>query len=221
MRVKRGEIWQAGLHMVMCGDALDPADRANLLNGVRPDVLMIDPPYGIDANKMTLGIGQRAFSRGESWDADRPDLSPLLNMSDKVCVWGGNYYTDILPPSNGWLIWHKKNDGRSFSECELAWTNFSNTIRHFSHHWSGEKKLHPTMKPVAVIEWALRQAPCKTVCDLFGGSGTTLIACERLKKRCFLMELDPAYCDVAIDRWERLTGRTAWRLDDASGQTEN
>lgn len=123
---------------------------------------------------------------------------------------GGNYFADELAPSNDWLCWWKKNDGLSFSEFELAWTNYGNNCRHICHHWGGEKKLHPTMKPVEVIAWAIEKSQTSgNVLDLFGGSGSTLIACEQLDRKCFVMELDPHFVDVIINRWETLTGKKA------------
>jgi DNA modification methylase len=162
-----------------------------------------------------MGKGAKDFYRGEGWDSERPDISIVLTLADNVCIWGGNYFTDILPISNDWLVWHKKNDGRSFSECELAWTNFGRNVRHISHHWGNEKKLHVTMKPVEVIAWAIQQAKerAEVIADLFGGSGSTLIACEQLGRTCYMMELDPHYVDVIIARWENLTGEKAVLLN--------
>ena len=93
----------------------------------------------------------------------------------------------------------------------MAWSNFGRNIRHISHHWGGEKKLHVTMKPVEVIAWAIQQAKDKAelIVDCFGGSGSTLIACEQLNRKCYMAELDPHYCDVIIERWETLTGKKA------------
>lgn len=93
----------------------------------------------------------------------------------------------------------------------MAWTNFGRNVRHISHHWGNEKKLHVTMKPISVMAWAIQQAKEKAevVVDLFGGSGSTLIACEQLNRKCYMMELDPHYCDVIIQRWENLTGQKA------------
>jgi DNA modification methylase len=181
------------------------------MDGVKADMVMTDPPYGINAEKMTMGTGAKDFYRGEGWDSERPDISIALTLADNVCIWGGNYFADILPISNDWLVWHKKNDGLSFSECELAWTNFGCNTRHFSHHWGGEKKLHVTMKPLEVIAWAMNKSKekAKTVVDLFGGSGSTLIACEQTGRKCYMMELDPHYADVIIDRWEKMTGEKA------------
>ena len=208
---KLGDIYQLGRHRLMCGDSTDKETVELLMNGNKADMVMTDPPYGINAEKMTMGTGKRDFHRGEDWDSERPDISMCFEIAPLVCIWGGNYFADKLPVTNDWLIWHKKNDGLSFSECELAWTNFGINCRHISHHWGNEKKQHITMKPLAVIAWAIERAKEKVnvIVDLFGGSGSTLIACEQLDRTCYMMELDPKYCDVIIKRWETLTGEKA------------
>ena len=214
-RTKLGDLWQLGDHRLICGDSTDVNVIERLMDGVKADMVMTDPPYGINAEKMTMGSGAKEFYRGKDWDSERPDISIAFTLADNICIWGGNYFTDVLPISNDWLVWHKKNDGLSFSECELAWTNFGRNVRHISHHWGDEKKLHVTMKPVEVIAWAIQQAKerAELIVDLFGGSGSTLIACEQLNRKCFMCELDPHYCDVIINRWETLTGREAVLID--------
>lgn len=209
-RCNLGDVWQLGKHRLICGDSTDLEQVERLLGGVKIDLLMTDPPYGINADKMTLGTGNKQFHRGE-WDNSRPTITPYLQLAKYSCIWGGNYFTDELPISNDWLCWNKNNSGLSFSEFELAWTNFQRNCRLMSHHWAGEVKLHPTMKPLEVIKWALQQPKeeCNTVLDVFGGSGTTMIACEELGKQCYTIELDPIYCDVIIERWEKLTGLKA------------
>ncbi len=211
---KQGDIWRLGRHRLMCGDSTDKKTVEALMNGNKADMVMTDPPYGINAEKMTMGTGKRDFHRGEDWDNERPDISIVFDIAPLICIWGGNYFTDKLPITNDWLIWHKKNDGLSFSECEMAWTNFGVNCRHISHHWGNEKKQHITMKPLSVIEWAIERAKEKAnvIVDLFGGSGSTLIACEQLDRTCYIMELDPRYCDVIINRWETLTGKKAEKV---------
>ena len=213
---KLGDIWQLGRHRLMCGDSTDKTTVEKLMNGAKADMVMTDPPYGINAEKMTMGTGKKDFHRGEDWDNERPDISIAFDIAPLVCIWGGNYFADNLPISNDWLIWHKKNDGLSFSECEMAWTNFGCNVRHLSHHWGNEKKLHVTMKPLEVIAWAINRAKEKAniIVDIFGGSGSTLIACEQLDRICYMMELDPKYCDVIIKRWETLTGQKAVLLNE-------
>ena len=212
---KLGDIWQLGRHRLMCGDSTDKATVELLMDGNKADMVMTDPPYGINAEKMTMGTGKGNFYRGEDWDNERPDISMCFDIAPLVCIWGGNYFADKLPVTNDWLIWHKKNDGLSFSECELAWTNFGINCRHISHHWGNEKKQHITMKPLAVIVWAIERAKEKAnvIVDLFGGSGSTLIACEQLDRNCYMMELDPKYVDVIIKRWEDFTGEKAVLLN--------
>lgn len=210
-KAKPGDIYQIGRHRLMCGDSTKDVDI--LLDGAEIELLMTDPPYGINADKMTMGTGKKDFHRGD-WDGFRPPIEKMIAIADKVCIWGGNYFTDVLPTTNDWLCWWKKNDGLSFSEFELAWTNFGKNCRHIAHHWGAEKKLHVTMKPIEVIAWAIKQSETVgNVADLFGGSGTTLIACEQLGRTCYMMELDPKYVDVIIERWEQFTGKKAVLLN--------
>lgn len=141
-------------------------------------------------------------------------------------IWGGNYYASHLPNSSCWLVWDKKNTG-NFADCELAWTNQKTAVRKFEHMWNGmvkaseqgQKRVHPTQKPVALAVWCFEQygADCKTVVDLFGGSGSTLIACEQKGKAAYVMELSPSYIDVIIKRWQDFTGNKA--LHEQTGKT--
>lgn len=130
-----------GTATIYHGDCRKVVDRI----ATNIDAVVTDPPYGINATDMTLGTGKREFVRGE-WDQKRPDIKPLLKLAPFLVVWGGNYFSDVLPPTNDWLIWHKKNDGLSFSECEMAWSNIGKQTRLISHHWSGENKTAPNTK---------------------------------------------------------------------------
>jgi site-specific DNA-methyltransferase (adenine-specific) len=192
---------------VIIGDAqLYLGDCAEILPLIgKVDAVITDPPYGISANKQTLGKGKKEFSRGGDWDESVPDLSLCMAAAPLLCFWGGNYFTQQLPPSNDWLIWHKVNDGRSFSECELAWTNFGRQTRHLSHHWSGEEKSHPTQKPLPVMHWCVEQAgkAALLILDPFMGSGTTGVAAIQLGRKFIGIERDPSYFDVACKRIER------------------
>lgn len=202
-----GDVWLLGPHRLMCGDSTSPTDLDRLMAGQRADLLLTDPPYGINANKMTLGNGKKDFHRGDDWDTKPPEITQFLHLADKQIIWGGNYFADQLPPNNDWLCWHKKIANVSFSEFELAWTNLNKNCRILSHHWSGETKQHPTMKPVAVIEWCIGMVPdAHTIVDPFAGSGTTLIAAHQTNRIAYLMELDPHYCDVICARYQKATG---------------
>ncbi len=170
----------------------------------RVDAVITDPPYGIGANKQTLGSGKKQFDRGGNWDDSPPDIKIWLSLAKLCCFWGGNYFSDQLPPTNHWLIWHKKNDGLSFSECEMAWSNFGKQTRHISHHWGGEEKVHPTMKPLAVMSWCIEQAGNpETILDPFMGSGTTGVAAIQLGRSFIGIEREPKYFDIACKRIEQ------------------
>jgi DNA modification methylase len=198
-----GDLIEIGQHRLLCGDSTDSDAVARLMNNETVN-LLTDPPYGINANKQTLGSGKKQFHRGESWDAEVPDFFYILEFVEKAIIWGGNYFTNRLEPNNDWLCWHKKNDNLSFSEFELAWTNLGNNCRHLSHHWGKETKLHPTMKPVKVIEWCIGMLDSKPILDIFCGSGSTMVAAHQLNRKCYGMELDPKYCQVIVDRMHKL-----------------
>ena len=198
-----GDLFEIGEHRLLCGDSTDINKVELLMNGKKCN-LLTDPPYGIKANKQTLGTGKKQFHRGEDWDNEVPDFFYVLALIDKAIIWGGNYFTDRLDINNDWLCWHKKNDGLSFSEFELAWSNIGKNCRMLSHHWGGEQKLHPTMKPIKVMEWCLKFLDDKPVLDIFLGSGSTMVASHYLNRKCYGMELDPKYCQVIVDRMKKL-----------------
>jgi hypothetical protein len=205
--VELGQLWELGEHRLLCGDSTKKEDVERVMGAERAAACVTDPPYGINANKQTLGTGKKQFTRGGDWDVVAPSVKWIIDIADQVVIWGGNYFADQLPPTNDWLCWHKKNDGLSFSEFELAWTTLGKNCRHLSHHWSGEQKDHPTQKPVAVIAWCVKMTS-GVVFDPFSGSGTTIIACEQLGRKCRAIEISPAYVAVAIQRWADATGKT-------------
>lgn len=132
-----------------------------------------------------------------------------------IALWGGNYFANHLPPSRCWLVWDKETNG-NFADAELAWTNQDKVVKLFTHQWSGlmkgsergQRRVHPTQKPVVLAEWVADTiAPkARTVLDLFLGSGSVLIAAQTRGLRCFGMELSPSYVDVATARWAAFTG---------------
>lgn len=136
-----------------------------------------------------------------------------------MIFWGGNYYAEALPPSSCWIVWDKDNGESFFADAELAWTNQKTAVRIFKHTWNGlikesertEKRVHPTQKPAALAVWCYENygEEGDNVLDLFGGSGSSLIACEQVNRNCYMMEMSPNYCDVIVHRWEKLTGQTA------------
>jgi hypothetical protein len=202
--IVQGDLIEIGPHRLLCGDSTDIDSLQKVLKGEQVN-LITDPPYGINANKQTLGTGKKKFHRGDDWDIEVPNFYYVLALVEKAIVWGGNYFADKLPINNDWLCWHKKNDNLSFSEFELAWSNIGKNCRILSHHWSGEEKLHPTMKPLKVIEWCIGFFDDKLpILDVFLGSGSTMVASHQLNRKCYGMELDPKYCQVIVDRMMKL-----------------
>ena len=133
--------------------------------------------------------------------------------------WGGNHYAASagLSDSSCWLVWDKQNGDTDFADAELAWTNHTGAVRIFHHMWNGMlrasergKRVHPTQKPVALAEWAFGvidpKDERKTVLDVFGGSGSTLIAAQRTGRAAAIIETEAAYCDVICQRYAEHTG---------------
>lgn len=133
--------------------------------------------------------------------------------------WGGNYYVASanLPDSRCWLVWDKENGSNDFADAELAWTNHTGSVRMFRHMWNGmlraserDKRVHPTQKPVALAEWAFSvvdpEHTRETVLDVFGGSGSALLACHTTGRVGLLMEMEPAYVDVICRRYQKVSG---------------
>lgn len=145
---------------------------------------------------------------------------PVLNERFPKAVqiwWGANHYSTVFPASSCWLVWDKENTG-NFADCELAWTNQAKAARLFKHQWNGMlresergiRRVHPTQKPIALVEWCLSLFPeAATVLDPFAGSGISIIAAERMNRRVWACEIEPLYCDVILRRWEAETGKQA------------
>ncbi len=179
------------------------------------DLILTDPPYGIgEAAGKNKSRGNMAVAKdygNDTWDNAPPPFWLFLMMCDKSknsIFWGGNYFG--LPESPCWLVWDKNNGSNDFADCELAWTNFNKAVRMKKHTWNGmlqqnmakkEKRVHPTQKPVPVMEWCLTHAPdAQTVCDPFMGSGTTGVACVNKGLEFVGIEREEKYFDIACER---------------------
>lgn len=220
-KTKLGDIYQLGSHRLMCGDSNSVSDIDKLLDGVYPNAIVTDPPYGIgiDGQKKSVNANpkhNRKFHEKKSWDSERPDagiFNWIVGMNVPAVIWGGNYFADLLPATRGWLYWNKGQDGLTMSDGELAWTTEDKPLRSKTINRGKLKgSVHPTQKPVEIMDFSIKylKVPEKgAVLDLFAGSGTTAIACEKNKMRSYLMEQDPGYCDAIVKRWEDFTGKKA------------
>ena len=176
------------------------------------DLAVIDPPYGIGANKMTLGNGKKKIYRGEKdWDLTIPNkefFDELFRVSKNQIIWGGNYMTEFLKPTGAWLFWDKQNGNTDFADGELAWTSFDGALRKITKQWIGAnakdgiERIHPTQKPVPLFEYLIRTYTNKgdTVLDNCMGSGTTAIACLNTERNFIGFELNEEYYNMSLKR---------------------
>lgn len=234
---KLGDVWQLGEHRLMCGSATSVDDIDKLLDSNPIDMVYTDPPYGIDEETDRDFASRTRKCKGNKFDKiigddsvqtaiDAYNLCEAMNI-DVMVFFGGNYYAHALPQSGSWLVWDKRveeNQRDMNSDCELAWVKSkNNSVRIFRHLWKGmikgsehgQARVHPTQKPIELALWCFKEygKDAQNILDLFGGSGSALVACERAGKKCFMMELSPKYCDVIIARWEKLTGKKAELLN--------
>lgn len=172
----------------------------------RFDLLLTDPPYGIGEDggrfRDRAGGGHRVLPR-LGRDNETPtaaDFAAALAASSAATIWGGNYFTDKLPVSRGWLYWDKRMGG-DFSDGELAWTSRDAVLRSYSKCNKLHGKKHPTEKPVSLMSWCLGFFPeAKTVVDPYMGSGPVAKACKDRGLRYVGIELVEQYCEIAVKR---------------------
>jgi DNA modification methylase len=172
----------------------------------RVDAVITDPPYGIGAGREKPHNGWADYGVAD-WDLDRPvkaafDL--IREKGDAQIVWGGNYFTDYLPPTMQWLFWDKGQRGFSLADCEFAWSSQRKAARIFNYARAQalqDGKEHPTQKPVQLIKWCIeRLENPQSILDPFMGSGTTGVACADLGKKFTGIELHEPYFDIACER---------------------
>ena len=242
---KPGDIWKLGRHRLMCGDSTSAECVQNLMGGHKADMLLTDPPYGVNyagKTKDALKIENDAKSDDEFIDF----LQTAFEAADSVMKPGAAFYIwhailktyafESACQLVGWkvrqvLIWVKNSMvfGRQdyqwrHEPCLYGWKDGA------GHLWASDRKQttvlefdrptknkeHPTMKPVALFDYQIKNNTKggDVVLDLFGGSGTTVVACEQNGRNAYVLELDPRYCDVIVKRWENLTGEKAVLLND-------
>lgn len=173
------------------------------------DAVLTDPPYGIGAAKEKPHNGWADYGISE-WDNEPPSrkiFDMIRVASHEQIIWGGNYFSDRLPPSMGFLIWDKGQRNFSLADCEMAWRSKQVAARILTYSRASallDGKEHPTQKPIRVMEWCLGFLPdAKTILDPFMGSGTTGVACANLGRKFIGIEIEPKYFDIACRRIEQ------------------
>lgn len=236
-----GDVWLLGRHRLMCGNSTDLASIQALLQGQTVDMVVTDPPYGVNivSSKNTVGsdspiaFKDKVGTAGSGKIVKAKTYKKIMGDATTDCarlfyhacldagltefiIFGGNYFTDFLPPSPCWLVWDKQNHG-NFARAELAWCSKSTPVKLYTHLWNGmsragshkdegRTRVHPTQKPVGLFVQIFADFAFETCFDGFLGSGSVLIAAEKTSRTCYGMELDPHYCDIVIKRWQNFTG---------------
>lgn len=223
---KPGDVWLLGKHRLMCGDSSDPLCIERLMDGRQPDLVFTDPPYNIGYQDMSAKFDKIANDKMS--DAEFLDFLRSTLVSCDVmyvcCSWQYAHLfkqalAEIDKPAKAMIVWDKVNPAQNldlyYKQHEIIFYHGpfggQSTVR--GDVWQLKRQrntLHPTMKPIELIEMALGDHPQrKLVYDGFGGSGSTLIACEKTGRQARLMELDPRYVDVIVKRWQQFTGKKA------------
>jgi hypothetical protein len=199
---------------IYCGD------NADVLPNVWQYVLLLtDPPYGLGAHKKSFqnSTATRLLPMGSGdWDTRAPDPETLgrwISKASKSILWGGNYFG--LPPQRCWLVWDKQTGKNDYADCELAWTDLDldMVVKMFTHYWlganakdRGAERLHPTQKPLALMEWCVNLVPnTMSIIDPYMGCGTTLMVARKLGIAATGIEISERYCEMAVKRLRQKT----------------
>lgn len=204
-------IGRATLYLGDCRDVLPTLARV--------DAVVTDPPYGIF--KSTDGDGKMfgkdtiysVDNTAAEWDSRPCDetFAAVVSAAPLYAIWGGNYFAKSLGDSKGLLVWNKLTGGNSYADGECAFTNLVGTMRIFTHQWCGafkdsergERAIHPTQKPVALMKWCISFAPKSNhILDPFMGSGTTGVAAVQMGKSFIGIEREEKYFEIACRRIE-------------------
>lgn len=205
---------------ITCADCLDILKQ---LPDKCVDLVLTDPPYGIDISK-TGKVGGNNLAEvkdygKKDWDNKTPDkevFDEMCRVSKHAIIFGGNYFTDKLPVSKCWIVWDKVGENKfdnPFADVELAWTNDSKVCKKitciqqgFINEDKSQPRIHPTQKPVGLFMKILQDYSKENdlILDCFSGSGTTAVACHNLHRRFICVEKDPEYYRASCERLEQV-----------------
>jgi DNA modification methylase len=188
------KIGNATLYLGDCAEILPTLEKV--------DAVITDPPYGISITKSNRLSKSRGF-KDTGWDNKPPSkylIDCVIKKGKQAILWGGNYFD--LPPTRCFLAWDKQNEGRDFADLEMAWTNLDKVARIFRMRPMNMDggKVHPTQKPIALMEWCIDKVDGDTILDPFMGSGSTGVACAKMGKQFIGIEKDEQFFEIAYSR---------------------
>jgi DNA modification methylase len=239
-RTITGDVWILGRHRIICGDATNATDVEKVLAGVKPHLMVTDPPYGVEYDpqwRATAGINKNTAKMGEVKNDDRADWTEAWALfgGDVAYVWHAHRHAATVQVSleaagfdiRSQVIWAK--DRFALSRGHYHWQHepcWYAVRKASTGHWAGDRsqstlwnikarddsgKGHSTQKPVECMRRPIENnsSPGQAVYEPFSGSGTTIIAAEMTGRACYAIELNPTYVDIAVQRWQEFTGKTA------------
>jgi len=199
--VRVEQIGDCTLYLADCMDVLPTLGKV--------DAVVTDPPYGIGIDGQTQRIkGKKSDRKGyefKGWDIERPEeaIRFLAALNCPQIIWGGNYFADLMPAGDKWLVWDKGQRIQQ-SDCELAYTNMDGALRVFTLNRMALQQdgaVHPTQKPLALMRWCLGFFDDSlAILDPFMGSGTTGVACVKMGRKFIGIEREPEYFEIACKR---------------------
>ncbi|WP_406534649.1 DNA methyltransferase [Methanobrevibacter sp.] len=219
--VEHGDYYRLGNHYLLCGDSTKQKDIKRLVDGATIDMIFTDPPYGMSAVSKSGVLSERYKTdilNDDTNDVAIKSFQLAREMYPDITHiwWGANYFTEALPSAEGWLVWDKNNGASDQTDCELAYSNIRSVVRKFTTASEKKGRVHPTQKPIRLYEAIFNKFQNKgtfnRILDLFGGGGSTLIYCEQSGRQCYMMELDPYYCQIILNRYEEYTGNKAVKI---------
>lgn len=234
-QVEVGDLWQCGHHRILCGDSMDHSNIQRLMQDQKPNIVLTDPPYGMnlftDFSKMKGKLGcvttrnNYKNIKGDNEDFDSKLISVVFdyfNKCEQIFLFGADYFFEHIPNRNSGalFVWDKKLDHQQntfTSDFELFWSKHKHSRRILRHDWFGflsssnpeeaRNRYHPTQKPTSLLIDIMQRFGKEQdlVVDLYLGSGSLILACEKSNRICYGCELLPEYVSVCLERWNLLT----------------
>ena len=215
-----GDLFEIWPHRLLCWDSTNIDHVEKLMNWEKADMVFTDPPYWMNLDTDYSDIYKNAKSKTKNhdkviWDDVYFDPTFLLELSNEVFLWWADYFCQMLPIWWSWFVWDKKIwEGKIWNEFELCWSKQKHKKYIIQNEWawfrgmskSDWNRVHPTQKPIELCSFFIKEYSVdkNIVLDLFWWSGSTMVACHQLNRKCYMSELDPKYVQTIINRMIKL-----------------